>query len=61
MTILELFAISKKKMLTNMFIAGAYRIRNVILINATATNAIANPTATLLIFFLLKDTSLLLA
>ncbi|MDQ5860191.1 MAG: hypothetical protein M3278_04370 [Thermoproteota archaeon] len=59
--LVELFAISKKKMLTNMFIAGAYRTKNVILINATATNAIANPNATLLIFFLLKDTSLLFA
>jgi hypothetical protein len=55
MRILELFAISKKKMLTNMFIAYGYRTKNVILINATAMNAIANPTATRLIFLLLKD------
>jgi hypothetical protein len=59
--LLELFAISKKKMLTNMFIVGAYRTKNVILINATAKNAKANATATLLIFFLLKDISRLLA
>ncbi|MDQ3903722.1 MAG: hypothetical protein M3247_08800 [Thermoproteota archaeon] len=61
MTILELFAISKKKMLTNMFIVDAYRTKDVILIKATATAAMANATATLLIFFLLKDTSRLLA
>ncbi|MDQ3868145.1 MAG: hypothetical protein M3250_01145 [Thermoproteota archaeon] len=63
MTILEelLFAISKKKMLTNMFIADAHRTKKMILIKATAMNAMANPPATLLILFLLIDTWLLLA
>jgi hypothetical protein len=61
MTILELFAISKKKMLTNTFMVIDYKTENLIHINATATDAIADATATLLIFFLLKDTSALLA
>ena len=61
MTILELFDIRKKKMLTNTFIVVHYKTENLIHINATAMNAIANANATLLIFFLLKDISALLA
>jgi hypothetical protein len=61
MTILELFDISKNKTLTNTFIVIDYKTKNVIHINATAMDAMENPTATLLILFLLKDISPLLA